>query len=160
MRHDATPQRFTIFHDLSHAPWVSFDDQCSIGGSAHMPMYDYRCKACGAHFEAWQKFTDDPISVCPTCSGPAQRVIHAAGIMFKGSGFYSTDSRSHSSIPPNDATAPAAADGATSEKGEKAGKAEHGAGESGASKPAAAESNGSSGSSAPAAQTTPATKAS
>lgn len=124
-----------------------------------MPMYDYRCKACGARFEAWQKFTDDPISVCPTCSGPAQRVIHAAGIMFKGSGFYSTDSRSHSSIPPNDATAPAA-DGATSEKGEKAGKAEKGAGESGASKPAAAESNGSSGSSAPAAQTTPATKAS
>lgn len=128
-----------------------------------MPMYDYRCKACGARFEAWQKFTDDPISVCPTCSGPAQRVIHAAGIMFKGSGFYSTDSRSHSSIPPNDATAPAASDGATGEKGEKAEKAEKGAGESGASKPAAAESNGSngsSGSSAPAAQTTPATKAS
>ncbi|HZC07087.1 MAG TPA: FmdB family zinc ribbon protein, partial [Ktedonobacterales bacterium] len=72
-----------------------------------MPMYDYRCKACGARFEAWQKFTDDPISVCPTCSGPAQRVIHAAGIMFKGSGFYSTDSKSHSSIPPTDATAPA-----------------------------------------------------
>lgn len=75
-----------------------------------MPMYDYRCKACGARFEAWQKFTDDPISVCPNCSGPAQRVIHAAGIMFKGSGFYSTDSKSHSAIPPNDATtAPAAA---------------------------------------------------
>lgn len=72
-----------------------------------MPMYDYRCKACGARFEAWQKFTDDPISVCPTCSGPAQRVIHAAGIMFKGSGFYSTDSKSHSSLPPAEATAPA-----------------------------------------------------
>ncbi|HEX8995104.1 MAG TPA: FmdB family zinc ribbon protein [Ktedonobacterales bacterium] len=69
-----------------------------------MPMYDYRCKACGARFEAWQKFTDDPISVCPNCSGPAQRVIHAAGIMFKGSGFYSTDSKSHSAIPPTDAT--------------------------------------------------------
>ncbi len=72
-----------------------------------MPMYDYRCKACSARFEAWQKFTDDPISVCPTCSGPAQRVIHAAGIMFKGSGFYSTDSKTHSSIPPADATATA-----------------------------------------------------
>ncbi len=75
-----------------------------------MPMYDYRCKACGARFEAWQKFSDDPISVCPTCSGPAQRVIHAAGIMFKGSGFYSTDSRSAAAIPPTDATAPATAD--------------------------------------------------
>ncbi len=75
-----------------------------------MPMYDYRCKACGARFEAWQKFTDEPISVCPTCSGPAQRVIHAAGIMFKGSGFYSTDSKSGAAIPPADATtAPAAA---------------------------------------------------
>jgi putative FmdB family regulatory protein len=71
-------------------------------------MYDYRCKACGARFEAWQKFTDDPISVCPTCSGPAQRVIHAAGIMFKGSGFYSTDSKSAAAIPPAEATAPAA----------------------------------------------------
>ena len=77
-----------------------------------MPMYDYRCKACGARFEAWQKFTDDPISVCPNCSGPAQRVIHAAGIMFKGSGFYSTDSKSHAAIPPAEATtAPAASDG-------------------------------------------------
>jgi putative FmdB family regulatory protein len=74
-----------------------------------MPMYDYRCKACGARFEAWQKFSDDPISVCPNCSGPAQRVIHAAGIMFKGSGFYSTDSKSAAAIPPADATtAPAA----------------------------------------------------
>lgn len=75
-----------------------------------MPMYDYRCKACGARFEAWQKFTDDPISVCPNCSGPAQRVIHAAGIMFKGAGFYSTDNKSASAIPPTDAaTAPATA---------------------------------------------------
>ncbi len=113
-----------------------------------MPMYDYRCKACGARFEAWQKFSDDPISVCPVCSGPAQRVIHAAGIMFKGSGFYSTDSRSHSSIPPTDATAPATTDGSA---GEKAGTV---AGESSATKPAAAES------SAHAAQTAPATKAS
>lgn len=103
-----------------------------------MPMYDYRCTACGARFEAWQKFTDDPISVCPTCSGPAQRVIHAAGIMFKGSGFYSTDSRSHSSIPPTDATAPATTDGAKADKAEKADKP---AGESSASKPAAAESS-------------------
>ncbi|HEU5342999.1 MAG TPA: FmdB family zinc ribbon protein [Ktedonobacterales bacterium] len=100
-----------------------------------MPMYDYRCTACGARFEAWQKFTDDPISVCPICSGPAQRVIHAAGIMFKGSGFYSTDSRSHSSIPPTDATAPATTDGATSEK-----KADKPSGDSSAAKPAAESS--------------------
>ncbi|MDE3229289.1 MAG: hypothetical protein KGO05_05370 [Chloroflexota bacterium] len=87
-----------------------------------MPMYDYRCKACGARFEAWQKFTDDPISVCPNCSGPAQRVIHAAGIMFKGSGFYSTDNKSAAAIPPTDATTtPAAsADAAPKASGESA----------------------------------------
>jgi putative FmdB family regulatory protein len=123
-----------------------------------MPMYDYRCKACGARFEAWQKFTDDPISVCPTCSGPAQRVIHAAGIMFKGSGFYSTDSKSAAAIPPADATVPAA-DGAKA--------SENASGEASAAKPATADA--SAGAAAPASTTTsgsaatqaaPATKAS
>ncbi len=123
-----------------------------------MPMYDYRCKACGARFEAWQKFTDDPISVCPTCSGPAQRVIHAAGIMFKGSGFYSTDSKSAAAIPPADATAPAADGAKASEKAP---------GETSAAKPATADANA--GAASPASTTTsgsaasqaaPATKAS
>lgn len=71
-----------------------------------MPTYDYRCTACGARFEAWQKFTDEPIRVCPTCSGPAQRVIHAPAITFKGSGFYITDSKGSGAAP-----APAAASG-------------------------------------------------
>jgi putative FmdB family regulatory protein len=127
-----------------------------------MPMYDYRCKACGARFEAWQKFTDDPISVCPTCSGPAQRVIHAAGIMFKGSGFYSTDSKSAAAIPPADATAPAADGAKASEKA-----SEKASGETSAAKPATAVA--STGTAAPASTTTsgsaasqaaPATKAS
>jgi putative FmdB family regulatory protein len=108
-----------------------------------MPMYDYRCKACGARFEAWQKFTDDPISVCPTCSGPAQRVIHAAGIMFKGSGFYSTDSKSAAAIPPADATAPAADGAKASEKA---------SGEASAAKPATADA--SAGAASPASTTT------
>lgn len=110
-----------------------------------MPMYDYRCKACGARFEAWQKFTDEPISVCPTCSGPAQRVIHAAGIMFKGSGFYSTDSKSGAAIPPADATtAPATAAAPKSTEGASA----------------ATSSDTSAAKPAPAASATPATKAS
>jgi len=125
-------------------------------------MYDYRCKACGARFEAWQKFTDDPISVCPTCSGPAQRVIHAAGIMFKGSGFYSTDSKSAAAIPPADATVPAADGAKASEKA---------SGEASAAKPATADANAgaNAGAASPAPTTTsgsaatqaaPATKAS
>ncbi|HLY31227.1 MAG TPA: FmdB family zinc ribbon protein [Ktedonobacterales bacterium] len=58
-----------------------------------MPAYDYKCQSCGNRFEVWQKITDDPIQVCPRCSGHVQRVIHATGIVFKGSGFYSTDHR-------------------------------------------------------------------
>jgi len=62
-----------------------------------MPAYDYRCQACGNRFEAWQKITDDPIQVCPKCSGHVQRIIHATGIVFKGGGFYSTDHRGSTS---------------------------------------------------------------
>lgn len=90
-----------------------------------MPTYDYRCTACGARFEAWQKFTDEPIRVCPTCSGPAQRVIHAPAITFKGSGFYITDSKASGAAPA--AVIPgetAASDGATPKAGETAKAAE------------------------------------
>lgn len=61
-----------------------------------MPMYDYRCQSCGARFEVWQKMSDAPVEVCPTCSGHVQRVIHATGLLFKGSGFYITDTRNSS----------------------------------------------------------------
>lgn len=77
-----------------------------------MPAYDYRCQACGNRFEAWQKITDDPIQVCPKCSGHVQRIIHATGIVFKGGGFYSTDHRGATTAAlPADEAAPVA-DGA------------------------------------------------
>ncbi|SRR5579875_915994 len=81
-----------------------------------MPAYDYKCRSCGHRFEVWQKITDDPIRVCPNCSGEVQRVIHATGIVFKGSGFYSTDHRP-ASTPEAVASVPAAegASAATSE---------------------------------------------
>jgi putative FmdB family regulatory protein len=58
-----------------------------------MPTYVYRCESCGHRFEAWQHMTDDPLTTCPQCEGPIHRVLFPAGIVFKGSGFYSTDSR-------------------------------------------------------------------
>ncbi len=61
-----------------------------------MPMYDYACGACGHRFEVRQSFTDDPLTECPECKGTIRRVIHAPGIVFKGSGFYKTDSRTES----------------------------------------------------------------
>lgn len=58
-----------------------------------MPLYEYECAACGNHFEVRQRIVEDPISVCPTCGGPTRRLLHPVGIIFKGSGWYITDSR-------------------------------------------------------------------
>ena len=60
-----------------------------------MPTYLYQCERCG-RFEIFQKITEDPLEECPTCESPVKRIIGAPGIIFKGSGFYSTDNRSAS----------------------------------------------------------------
>ncbi len=59
-----------------------------------MPTYEYECNACGHRFDAFQSMSEEPLTECPECSGRVQRLIGGgAGIIFKGSGFYSTDSR-------------------------------------------------------------------
>ena len=60
-----------------------------------MPTYQYACTetACGHRFEAVQSFSDDPLSSCPVCEGRLRKVFSAVGVVFKGSGFYRTDSR-------------------------------------------------------------------
>lgn len=62
-----------------------------------MPKYQYRCTQCAHELEVQQKFTDDPLTVCPECEGGLRKVYNAVGVVFKGSGFYKTDSRSSSS---------------------------------------------------------------
>ncbi|MBI3243725.1 MAG: zinc ribbon domain-containing protein [Chloroflexi bacterium] len=63
-----------------------------------MPLYAYQCDNCGIQFERLQKFSDKPIKRCPECNKSAvRRVIQPSGIVFKGSGWYKTDSRSSSS---------------------------------------------------------------
>jgi putative FmdB family regulatory protein len=59
-----------------------------------VPTYEYACAECGERLEAVQKFTDDPLTVCPACGGRLRKLFSAVGIVFKGSGFYRTDSRS------------------------------------------------------------------
>ena len=59
-----------------------------------MPTYQYRCTACGHDLEAVQKFTDVALTECPNCGGSLRKVFNAVGVVFKGSGFYRTDSRS------------------------------------------------------------------
>ena len=58
-----------------------------------MPIYEYECGLCQLNFEKKQGFDDEPVAICPKCQGEARRVFHPAPIIFKGSGFYTTDSR-------------------------------------------------------------------
>ncbi len=58
-----------------------------------MPTYEYACRDCGEHIEVVQSFRDDPLTVCGHCGGALRKVFSAAGIVFKGSGYYVTDSR-------------------------------------------------------------------
>jgi len=57
-----------------------------------MPLYEYRCENCGHQFEKIQRFSDDPITVCPSCgTGPVVKLLSSPAIQFKGSGWYITD---------------------------------------------------------------------
>lgn len=62
-----------------------------------MPTYQYTCTACGHQLEAVQSFSDDPLTECPECNGRLRKLFSSVGIVFKGSGFYRTDSRSSTS---------------------------------------------------------------
>ncbi len=100
-----------------------------------MPTYQYVCTACGERSEAVQKFTDDPLTVCVACGGRLRKVFSAVGIVFKGTGFYRTDSRAA-------AKEPAAA--SQKQNGSDAGTKTSGDSGSGESTKAAAESGSSS----------------
>ncbi|HTL24034.1 MAG TPA: FmdB family zinc ribbon protein [Mycobacteriales bacterium] len=61
-----------------------------------MPTYQYACTACGHELEAVQSFSDAALTECPECGGALRKVFSAVGVVFKGSGFYTTDSRAKS----------------------------------------------------------------
>ena len=56
-----------------------------------MPIYGYRCSNCGHEFEIQQRMSDEPLKVCPKCQGKLTKMLYPTGVIFKGSGFYSTD---------------------------------------------------------------------
>lgn len=69
-----------------------------------MPLYEYQCLPNSHRFEVRHPITQDPVKECPVCGGGVRRVIHPVGIVFKGSGFYATDSRGkgvNSTVKPN-----------------------------------------------------------
>jgi putative FmdB family regulatory protein len=68
-----------------------------FGRKPRLPTYEYSCRSCGRGFEAVQAFTDPPLETCESCGGSLKKVYGAVGIVFKGSGFYKTDSRGSSS---------------------------------------------------------------
>jgi putative FmdB family regulatory protein len=83
-----------------------------------VPTYQYTCTECGEPLEAVQKFSDAPLAVCPACGGRLRKVFSAVGIVFKGSGFYRTDSRNGSRA------AEPAASSTTSDSGSSNGSAD------------------------------------
>lgn len=93
-----------------------------------MPTYEYACMSCGSHLEVYQRISEEPLRECGSCGGVLRKVFHPAGILFKGSGFYATDSRaarkkaaetgsSDSSKGPEGTGAPAKADAGSSKAG-------------------------------------------
>ncbi|MEI6407385.1 MAG: FmdB family zinc ribbon protein [Actinomycetes bacterium] len=70
-----------------------------------MPTYQYACNACGHEFELVQSFSEDAIRICPECQGEVRKVYSNVGVVFKGSGFYKTDSRTSSPSTPKVETA-------------------------------------------------------
>lgn len=81
-----------------------------------MPTYEYECTSCGQRIEVFQRITEEPLTTCGACGGPLRKVFHPAGIVFKGPGFYATDSRSSS----KSSTSSSASDGEGGKTGSKA----------------------------------------
>ena len=86
-----------------------------------MPTYQYACTECGDQSEVVQRFSDDPLTVCGTCGGRLRKVFSPVGIVFKGSGFYRTDSRAGAVSGGSSNGKPGeSSDGSKSESGAKA----------------------------------------
>jgi len=73
-----------------------------------LPTYQYACTECGHRFEQAQSFSDEALTTCPECSGRLRKVFNAVGVVFKGSGFYRTDSRKAADSTTSSETKPAA----------------------------------------------------
>lgn len=79
-----------------------------------MPTYQYACTACGHQLEAVQSFSDEPLTECPACEGRLRKLFNSVGIVFKGSGFYRTDSRTSGSDTGSGGAKPAKSDSSSS----------------------------------------------
>ena len=123
-----------------------------------MPTYSYACTECDNRFDAVQAFTEDALTTCPKCSGRLRKLFNSVGVVFKGSGFYRTDSReSAKSSVSSDSGSSSGSEKTSSEKtgsdktgSEKTGSDKTGSNKTGTAKPSSGSSTPSSSASAPA----------
>ena len=112
-----------------------------------MPTYQYACTMCDHQLEAVQSFSDAPLTVCPECDGRLRKVFSSVGVVFKGSGFYRTDSRagasSNDGAVKSEASSPAS--GGSGTDSAKSGSGASGNGTSGSSTSTSSSTSGSSG---------------
>ncbi|MEO8815940.1 MAG: FmdB family zinc ribbon protein [Mycobacterium sp.] len=94
-----------------------------------MPTYSYACTECGNHFDVTQAFTDDALTTCEQCSGRLRKIFSSVGVVFKGSGFYRTDSRESAKSSVNGSGNGPTKPGTSSESG--SGGGDTGSGDSG-----------------------------
>ncbi|TCC10451.1 FmdB family zinc ribbon protein [Kribbella soli] len=119
-----------------------------------MPTYQYQCTDCGEALEVRQSFSDDALTVCPNCQGNLRKVFNAVGVVFKGSGFYRTDSRSSgkSSVPAkSESSSGSSSSGSSSSGSTSSGSSSNGSSgssSSGSSSSGSSSSSSSSGTSA------------
>ena len=124
-----------------------------------MPTYQYRCTECGGQLEAVQKFTDDPLTVHDDCGGRLRKVFSPVGIVFKGSGFYRTDSRKGSTAS-EPASSSAAASGSSADSSSSGGGEKSGSGDKSSSSSSSGDKSGGSSSSSSSASSSSSSKAS
>ncbi|MEU5549444.1 MULTISPECIES: FmdB family zinc ribbon protein [unclassified Micromonospora] len=119
-----------------------------------MPTYQYACTTCGHQLEAVQSFSDEPLTDCPACEGRLRKVFNSVGIVFKGSGFYRTDSRSNGSAS-TDTTSSPSKSGTSESSSSSTGSTSSSSSTSGGSTGSSGNSSGGGTSKAPAAASTP-----
>lgn len=110
-----------------------------------MPTYSYACTACGHTFDIRQSFTDESLTVCPECEGRLRKVLGNVGVVFKGSGFYRTDSRTTASASLG-ASKPSGASSGSSPSGSSSSGSSGSSGSGSSSSDSSSSSSSSSGS--------------
>ena len=103
-----------------------------------MPIYGYECESCGHHFEVFRNISDPPLADCPECGGPVRKLLYPVGVIFKGSGFYSTDYKGSKSTSSNGSSS------SSSSESKSEGSKDSGGGKSEPKSPSGGDGGGSS----------------